>query len=254
MKSKLLILFTFVLFIGCTNSENKRFPETETFKNPPLRVYPKPLWFWNNTPVTADVIVRQMQEFRDDCGYGGFGILPFGKNFKPEYLSEEYFKVYRAAIEKADKLGLQLSLYDEYGFPSGTMGGTETGDGIGRFDNKFPEQTIKRLDKIEVEISGPLSLNEKIPQGKLMAVVAMEKTTLKRISLEDKINDGVLKWEAPEGDWNVMFFMCVKDGYPCVDYFDPQAVKNYIQLIHQEYYNRFSEYFGNVITRSFSFR
>ncbi len=79
----------------------------ESFQNPPIQFWPRPLWFWNNTTVQPDEIERQMQAFRDSCGYGGFGILPFGKKFKPEYLSDQYFKVYGKALEKAKELGLE---------------------------------------------------------------------------------------------------------------------------------------------------
>ena len=71
--------------------------------------------------MTAKGVVEQMQALRDKCGYGGFGIVPFGKNFKPEYLSEAYFKVYGAMLEKARQLGMTISLYDEFGFPSGSV-------------------------------------------------------------------------------------------------------------------------------------
>ncbi|MGI6303795.1 MAG: hypothetical protein ACOX52_22495, partial [Verrucomicrobiota bacterium] len=58
------------------------------FLEPPLEYATRPLWFWNNTAVTESGIVAQMEQARDLCGYGGFGILPFGEGFRPEYLSE----------------------------------------------------------------------------------------------------------------------------------------------------------------------
>lgn len=235
---------------GFIQAGEQKTPAKETFKNPPLSYYPKPLWFWNNTKVTSEGIVNQMQNYRDSCNYGGFGILPFGKNFKPEYLSPEYFEVYGKALDKAAELGLTMCLYDEYGFPSGGAG-PHNGDGIGRFEKEFPEQTIKRLDKTEIEISGPSVCIQKVPGGKLMAAVAMEKKSLRRLSLTDSIVNGELKWEVPEGDWKLMFFMCVKDGDPIVDYLDPEPVRNFIRMTHEAYYTRFKKYFGTVITGTF---
>ena len=92
------------------------------FVTPPLQYKPRPLWFWNNVTVTPEGISEQMLNLRDKCGYGGLGILPFGSNFKPKYLEEDYFKVYGVALENAKKLGMKLCLYDEYGFPSGSAG------------------------------------------------------------------------------------------------------------------------------------
>ena len=74
------------------------------FKEPAIEYWPRPLWFWNNTTITEEIVEQQMLEYRDFCGYGGFGILPFGKKFKPEYLKEDYFQVYGKALEKAKEL------------------------------------------------------------------------------------------------------------------------------------------------------
>ncbi len=246
--------FLLILSFLCTNNDiqagERNFPTNETFKNPPLIYFPKPLWFWNDTKVTEAGITIQMQGFRDSCHYGGFSILPFGQKFKPEYLTEDYFNIYGKALEKAAELGLSMCLYDEYGFPSGGAGPVN-GDGIGRFEKRFPDQTIKRLDKTEFEIAGPSLFNSRIPEGKLMAAVAMEKNSLKRLNLADQIVNGELKWEVPVGDWKLMFFMCVKDGDPIVDYLDPAGVRNFIEMTHEAYYKRFKKYFGNVISGTF---
>lgn len=248
---KFLIALLFICTCYSIQAGERNFPSKETFKNPQLKNFPKPLWFWNDTKVTEAGIAVQMQGFRDSCHYGGFSILPFGEKFKPEYLTEDYFNVYGKALEKAAELGLTMCLYDEYGFPSGGAGPVN-GDGIGRFENRFPHQTIKRLDKIEFEVAGPTSLIRMIPDGGIrMAVVAMEKKSLKRLNLADQIINGELKWKVPEGDWKVMFFMCVKDGDPIVDYLDPAGVRNFIEMTHEAYYKHFKKYFGNVITGTF---
>jgi len=68
------------------------------FVEPPVSSWPRPLWFWNETEVTVEPLLEQMQKSKDLCRYGGFAILPFGKNFRPKYLSEEYFTVYGAVL------------------------------------------------------------------------------------------------------------------------------------------------------------
>ena len=222
----------------------------EKFSHPPIHFWPRPLWFWNNTVVEEEGVVKQMEAFKDKCGYGGFGILPFGLNFKPEYLSESYFRVYGKALEKAKELGLSMCLYDEFGFPSGGAGAIN-GDNIPRFKLKYPQQTLKQLDKIEEEISGPALFEKTIPTGKLMAVVAMEKNTLNRIDLASKIIDGQLKWNVPAGKWKIMFFQCVSSDSKLTDYLSPEAVGYFIGMTHEAYYKHFKDYFGSVITGTF---
>ena len=90
----------------------------EDFADPPIEYWARPLWFWNNTEVKVEVLDEQMRKSKELCKYGGFGILPFGKSFGPEYLGEQYFAVYGAVLAKARELGMTMSLYDDYGFPS----------------------------------------------------------------------------------------------------------------------------------------
>ena len=79
---------------------------------------------------------------------------------------------------------MQLSLYDEYGFPSGS-GGAIGGDDIPRFLNRYPSLAMKRLDKIEEEVDGGTVYHKPASAaGKLMSVVAMDTATKERIDLK----------------------------------------------------------------------
>jgi hypothetical protein len=250
MKTATVIILSISFLVLSLKSTGQAFSKDE-FKDPSVEYWPRPLWFWNNATVTEEGIEEQMQAYRDLCGYGGFGILPFGKDFKPEYLTEDYFQVYGRALTKAKELGLTMCLYDEYGFPSGGIG-LHGGDGIPRFEQQFPEQTIKRLDKLEDTIVGPALYEAKIPNnGKLMSIVAKEKNSFERIDLTDQISDKLLKWNVPQGDWKILTFMCVKDPDVIADYLDPEAIQNFIKMTHEEYYKRFSDYFGTVIDGTF---
>jgi len=248
---KSLVLVIVVLLFGSNMFGLKgQDISKEQFLKPSIKYWPRPLWFWNNTTVKEEEIENQMQAFRDSCGYGGFGILPFGKKFQPEYLSENYFKVYGKALAEAKKLGLTMCLYDEFGFPSGGVGAVN-GDDVPRFSLQYPDQTIKRLDKIEVEMKGPALYENKIPKGALMGVVAMETGTKQRINLTKMVTKGEIKWNVPQGNWKIMVFLCVKDGDPILDYLNPEAVRNFIKMTHEAYYSHFKQYFGTVITGTF---
>lgn len=241
-------LLCLCLFMSCGHA-GAADPRAD-FAKPPLGFAPRPLWFWNNTPVSAGEIASQMQSARDQCGYGGFGILPFGKEFKPEYLSEDYFKIYGVALETARKLGMTMCLYDEYGFPSGSAGAGH-GDDKPRFALAHPADTIKRLDKHEEEVGGPADYSAAIPEGRLMSAVAMEVETKQRVDLSGMVKYGRLRWKAPAGRWKVMRFVCVRDGDPNVDYLDPDAVKRFVAMTHEQYYRRFKEHFGTTIDGTF---
>lgn len=224
----------------------------EEFVNPPQKFRPVPLWFWNNTAVDCDSALSQLKSFTTADGYGGCAILPFGRNFKPEYMSAEYLDTYGRMVSYAAENGLTMSLYDEYGFPSGSMGAIN-GDDTPRFMQRHPEATIKRLDKFEYPVaSGELCRIELPSDGTLMSVVAMEAESKEIVVISDKVSDGILEWAAPaDGQWTVLCFLCVKDGDPNVDYLDPVAVSQFVNDTHRRYFDAFPEAFGTVITETF---
>jgi hypothetical protein len=82
MKYVKLILPILMAWTFVVHQDGQTIPKEE-FIHPPIHFWPRPLWFWNNTVVDENGVSQQMQEFRDKCGYGGFGIVPFGLKFKP---------------------------------------------------------------------------------------------------------------------------------------------------------------------------
>lgn len=212
---------------------------------------PVPLWFWNNDQIKEDKLLEELSSMVNDDFYGGGAILPFGTNFRPEYLSEDYFNLYAKAIEKARSMGAHMSMYDEYGFPSGSMGAIN-GDGVTRFMNNHPGHTIHRLDKYEYSVRSGKTYTRAIDfQGKLMAVAAYKESTKEVVPLSEFITDGVLTWTSPGGIWKVIFFVSVVDGDPNVDYLSPESVQLFINDTHEQYYKHFPEAFGETITSTF---
>lgn len=220
------------------------------FKTIPASVRPNPLWFWNDSEVKPDELKRQMAGFKE-AGYGGLSILPFGKDFKPKYLTEDYFAAYRVCMEEAKKLGLTLWIYDEYGFPSGTAGDVN-GDGFGRFRAKYPEHTNKRLDKTEYRPASGSVFELSLPEaGQVMAVVAMDTVNFRRINLNGSGATARISWNVPSGNWKVMLFTCVDAGNTIVDYLSPEAARLYIGMTHEKYAEHFADYFGSTVRGTF---
>ena len=245
-----LIISSIYLMVNSSISMGQTF-SPEKFSNPPIQYWPRPLWFWNNTEVTAEGVLNLMQAMRDKCGYGGFGVVPFGKNFKPEYLSEDYLTIYGEMLAKAKELGMTISLYDEFGFPSGSVGAFAEGDDTPRFQQKYPDLTIERLDKNEEDLSGPSHYSKKIPDGKFMGAVALQKSGFKIVDISEMVVNGTIEWNVPAGTWKIMIFSCVIDGVPIADYLNPEAIKKFTGMVHDVYYKRFREYFGKVIYGTF---
>jgi hypothetical protein len=90
------------------------------FKNPSGDFRSAPLWVWN-TKVTHADIDRMLGELKEQ-GFGGAFIHP-RPGLITEYLSDEWFELYRYSVEVSKKLGLDIWIYDENSYPSGFAGG-----------------------------------------------------------------------------------------------------------------------------------
>ena len=98
------------------------FKETEkSFVEPGKEFRPAPLWTWN-TRVNHEDIDSGLRFFKEQ-GFGGAFIHP-RPGLETDYLSEEWFELYRYAVEKAKELDLDIWIYDENSYPSGFAGGS----------------------------------------------------------------------------------------------------------------------------------
>ena len=238
------MLCAFVCAVGTLRGQTAIVGDAELrkeFADPPLRWHSRPLWFWNGQ---LDVEkTRAMLAACKESGYYGVGILPTGEMGVP-FMTPVFLNHYKVAVEKAAELGMKLCLYDEFWFPSGSAGGL--------LAKKHPEALSKRLDLLAVDVTGPKTVEQAVPAGTFMGAVAMNLTTKRRENITSKAKDGKLVWDAPAGDWKVMLFTCVSDGGDgLVDYLSPDAVKRFIELTYQAYYDTFPSHFGTTIDSAF---
>jgi hypothetical protein len=238
MKPTLLLLLLMLPALGRAENASEM---AKDFAASPLRWHSRPLWFWNaklETEKTCAIVAACKES-----GYYGMGILPTADMGVP-FMTPDFLRHYQVAVEKAAGLGMKLCLYDEFWFPSGSAGGLLT--------QRHPEALGKRLDMLVVNVTGPQKITQAVPAGTFMGAVAMNQTTRQRKNITGKAKDGKLVWNAPAGDWLVMLFTCVRDGGGgLVDYLNPDAVKRFIELTYQAYYDAFPAHFGTTIDSAF---
>ena len=83
----------------------------ETFADPPRAFGIMPFWFWNDDLDEAELI-RQIREFHAK-GFGGF--VPqarIGLSRRVGYLTDEFFRLMRVAVDEAARLGTTGGLGD----------------------------------------------------------------------------------------------------------------------------------------------
>ncbi len=232
-----------------------------TFKDPP-REYWGHAWFTFNLGSLNEERVKSMvQRAVQGDSYGGFMITPSGGfggrgsgapatgGAPVTYLNEEFFKLYKVAIEEGLKNNLPMDvLYDEQQFPTGMAGGL--------FYAKYPNDAEKSLEKVEKDVTGPAQAELTIPiaNGIYLGTTMMNLDTLECVDISGQASrdNATLRCQVPAGTWKVMvFYLDPARRRGICDYLDAKAVDELIEVMYDQYYNHLKEYFGKVIKMSF---
>jgi hypothetical protein len=166
------------------------------------------------------------------------------------YLSEEYFKLYRVALEQARKHGMQVVLYDEWTYPTGIVDG--------QFYAKYPQYTAKSLEMAERNVAGPARVEVPVPGNLYAGAVMMNRDTFELVDISSRRASGQpLVAEVPKGNWKVMAFYLndairpasQKGGF--ADYLDSKAMDAFVSLSYQKMYDHLGDFFGKEIKFTF---
>jgi hypothetical protein len=90
------------------------------FSEPSKEYRTAPLYVWN-TDITRGLIDSTMTDLKDK-GFGGVFVHP-RPGLVTEYLSDEWYDLFRHTLDKAKELDMSVWIYDENSYPSGFAGG-----------------------------------------------------------------------------------------------------------------------------------
>jgi len=90
------------------------------FRNPPREYASAPLWVWNDL-LTEEEVAYSLNALADQGVRQAF-VHPRPGLMTP-YLSDDWFRMWRAALDVAEKRDMNIWIYDENSYPSGFAGG-----------------------------------------------------------------------------------------------------------------------------------
>ena len=118
-----LLIVWVLAFAGCQDQKGNLddFGSIESsFVNPPSAYRSMPLWVWNGQ-VTEKELDRMLAELKE-AGFGGLFVHP-RPGMITEYLSDDWFNLYKYTVKKGKEMDLEVWIYDENSYPSGFAGG-----------------------------------------------------------------------------------------------------------------------------------
>lgn len=119
------LLICLVLILASCEKENKDSTDNfdgfaGQFAEPGKQYRTAPLYVWNTkvTPELIDATLTQLKE----RGFGGVFVHP-RPGLVTEYISDEWYSLFRHALDKGKELDMNVWIYDENSYPSGFAGG-----------------------------------------------------------------------------------------------------------------------------------
>jgi len=180
-----------------------------------------PFWFWNGDQQEAE-ITRQL-ELAAANGLRGMAIHARHGN-QTEYMSDRWLELVRHSCVEAIRLGLDIWLYDEEGYPSGTVG--------------------HRLQKDDPSLQQKQLVYDYV-QGHALAEVddlayVYDAETLDRVD-----PDGVA------ADQDVLAFW-IRHTPRYIDALKREASERFLDMTHRKYHDALGEFFGKPITHVYT--
>jgi hypothetical protein len=226
----------------------------ENFANPPKELGIVPFWFWNGE-MDEKEMEWQMREYKDKGIPGLFIHGRFGE--KIGYLSETWFERVKFAVEKAKEIGIDIWIYDEMNWPSGTA--------ERKVLKQYPHLTQKYLELVALNVDGPLFTfleatdSRYVNTGDSKPIAAFACTNKEYQTKIEKLIDltpnlsfnKVIPWEAPDGRWRLLYFLEKEVPY-YIDTLNPESTNRFIELTHEGYKKAVGKDFGSIVPGFFT--
>lgn len=192
-----------------------------------------------------------------------------GLSRRTGYLTPEFFRVVRLAVDECARLGLLVVLYDEASYPSGSANGQVVAEDPG-FAARCLLPSSRTVEGPSARYWRP-SLGRSLTDRLLAVVVHPENPdgTLgagRLLPVEDR---GLVRLDLPAGRWRVVAVFDVLSGGtirgahadqddgsasapPAADLLNPAAVQTFLELTHEQYATALGGALGTTVVALFT--
>lgn len=191
-----------------------------------------PFWGWNDK-LDQQELRRQLRDMKDK-GMGGT-FIHSREGLETPYLSEEWMEDVAVSLEESKALGMELWIYDEDKWPSGSAGGMVSGTDREAFTAKgLTLQVLPAGQQPEPDTFGIHTIGVYPAQIDGNKIVLTEGES--QVVLRSEIS-GPSEWY---------------NGFAPPDNLNPDAVKTFLELTHKRYQQRFGADFGGTVKGFFT--
>ncbi len=223
---------------------------------PPNEFGVAPFWFWNDD-LDETRLVAQLDDFLEH-GVGGFVLHPrVGLPRDCGFMSDRMLGVMKHVVAAAADRDMQVILYDEGMYPSGSASGLVVAEDASYrtrglvaidLDEASPGELCKGVmidEKGEVALEeGQVLIRElrRAANGHRVVVVNRHvESTVRGVHYKD--HDGPRREDGKDPP---------QDAPPAADLLNPDAVACFLRLVYDRMFDALADYFGSTITAIFT--
>ncbi len=222
--------------------------DIKKLKNPPKEFRTSPFWAWNDD-LTSEELRWQVQEMKKQ-GFGGF-FMHAREGLRTHYLSENWFDLVKATVAEAETQDMEAWLYDEDRWPSGCAGGIVTAN-----RDEFKAKAIAMVEIVKSEVE------QLLLDPNLVAIFRLSFETDNLVDSQritsmaelDSFDDASEKYKILYFAFSVEIQRPTNNsnGNGYIDVLNPEAVREFIRVTHEQYQREVGEHFGTVIPGVFA--
>lgn len=179
-----------------------------------------------------------------------------------DFAGERWWSDIKLILDECKKRDMKVWLGDDVCFPTGAANWA--------LRDKYPERKRKLLAAEIMDLIGPktgagLLVENFLKDGEEIFEIIGYKRTVSGdkevyetpVILTDKLTDGVLIWDVPEGLWRIYIIFttqvrCPEPFINYIDMIDPESCKLMIEEVYEPHYQNLKEYFGNTLEGFFT--
>ncbi len=204
------------------------------FKNPPREYSTGPLWVWNDM-LTEEQIRHTLRDLAGEK-VKQVWVHPRPGLMTP-YLSKDWFRLWKVALDEAERLDMNVWIYDENSYPSGFAGGW--------VPELMPESRGRGLALREAKAAPKWS-------DDLIGVYRLEGDAVEKVTAKVKAGEAL-----PEGRYLVAAEVRAKDspwtGNRCyVNLLSPGVTEKFLEVTMEPYRREIGKQFGKRVPGVFT--
>jgi hypothetical protein len=237
----ILIFFTAIFLISCKKTETNevKVPDFKTlssqFSNPPKEYTTSPFFVWDGE-ITKDEIDKDLESFKN-AGSSQVFIHP-RPGLINEYLSDNWFDLYRYAVDKGKELDMNIWIYDENSYPSGFGGG--------HVPDQMPESYNQGQGLVMTKV-------EMLPDSADKYFICLKEIDGKYTDITSSVNEEkgksgkyllFSKTYNKKSDWY--------GGFSYVDLLYPGVTQKFIDVTMKGYEEKIGDEFGKTVPGTFT--